>query len=62
MLHPAQHILIEFRSGIEVIEPLNLVPMLKPLGACGDGVRFEQHEFFALVFAELSAEEQLLFG
>ena len=62
MFHSAEHILIELRPGIEVIEPLYLIPMLKALGACGDGVRFEQHEFFALVLTELSAEEQLLFG
>lgn len=62
MFHSAEHVFVEFWSGIEVVESLDLVSVLKSLGACVVGVWFEEHEFFALVFAELAAEEELLLG
>lgn len=62
MLHSAEHVFVEFWPGVEVVESLHLISVLESLGAGVGGVRFEEHEFFALVFAELAAEEELLLG
>lgn len=62
MLYPAEHVLIELWSRVEIIEGEYLIPMLKLLCALCLEMVADYDELLTLMFAEPAFKHQLLLG
>jgi hypothetical protein len=62
VLHPAEHVLVELGSRVEIIEILYLVAVLEVLCAMWGMMAANNNELLAFVLGKLSLKQQLFLG